>query len=286
MIFQEMLSQVYGRLAEAGIEEPQIEAEMLVRSAANISRENLYAELSDAFPPEAEAVIKQMLERRLKREPLAYILNLREFYGMELYVDERVLIPRPETEQLVEDVIDFACSDMGFLTGETLRIVDIGTGSGAIAVAIAANVRQSTVKAVDISTDALEVASINCEGHKLEARIELLHGDLLAPVKGPVDLIVANLPYVAESEWESLQPEITKFEPKHALVAVDGGLALLKRLLQEVAVLRPQPRGVILEFGAGQAPAVLKLAQQILPKAKTEIHKDLADIERSIVIRL
>ena len=286
MTFQEMLSQVYATLTEAGIEEAQIEAEVLVRSAANISRENLYAELNSAFPTEAEEIIKKMLERRLKREPLAYILNVREFYGMELYVDERVLIPRPETEQLVEDVIDFACSDMGFLSGEILRIADIGTGSGAIAVAVAANVRQSTVTAVDISTDALEVASINCEGHKLEARIELLHGDLLAPVKGPIDLVVANLTYVTESEWESLQPEITKFEPKHALVAADGGLALMKRLLQEIAVRQPQPRGVILEFGAGQMEAVLKLAQQILPKAKTEIHKDLGEIQRSIVIRL
>lgn len=296
MTFQEVLAQVRARLEQAGIPDVAVEAEVLVRYAAGLSREQLLAALRDPFPKFAAERLAPLVERRLLREPLPYIVERREFFGLDFYVDRRVLIPRQETETLLEQAL-------ALLTPEEqqrgLRVADIGTGSGVIAIGFAMNQHESTITASDISAEALEVAAINVNNHLVEprlrrggarlgasTRVKLVRGDLLEPVKGPVDMLLANLPYVSEEQWESLQPEIVRYEPKVALVAADGGLALVLRLLEQIASRREKPRYIVLELGVGQAVAAKAAAERLLPKATVRVYQDLARLERGLVITI
>jgi len=276
------LKQVLGRardvLAANSIEDASLEGEILLRQALGIDRVRLYANLKSELSAEQENEFWHLVQRRLSGEPAAYIAGHREFYGFDFFVDRRVLIPRPETELLVEKAIRLA------QTHAIATVADIGTGCGAIAISLALNLPRIKIYASDVATDALEVARINCEKHGVAGRIQLLPGDMLAPLPEPVDLILANLPYVTEQETS--QAGLADFEPLIALNGGSDGLDGIRRLGEQAAdKLNPQG-GMLLEIGWGQGQAVTNLLRRNFPSASLEIIPDLQGIERVISLRL
>jgi release factor glutamine methyltransferase len=263
-------------LVAAGVESPRLDAELLLASAAGLDRERLIAEPEAPLAPAAGRQFGAMVRRRLRREPVAYILGRKWFRNIELEVDRRVLIPRPETELLVE---------VGLELGPR-RALEVGTGSGAVALALAAELPSAEVSATDSSAEALQVARANAERLGLSERIAFVEGTL--PEGGEFDLLLANLPYVAESDWRRLEPEIRDWEPREALLAGPDGLAAIRALL--AAVRERAARGervaaaIALEVGAGQAAAVAALLSGA-GYAQTEDRADLAGIERVVLAR-
>jgi release factor glutamine methyltransferase len=216
--------------------------------------------------------------RRAAREPLAYIVGHREFYGLDLIVDSRVLIPRPETELLVEHALR-----LGRQSAPPLQIADVGAGSGAIAVALAMHLPDATIYALDDSPGALAVTATNARRFGVSERICCLQGDLLTPLENTVDMITANLPYVTTAEWEVLPPEIRDYEPRRALDGGPDGLAPIRRLL---SAARPylQPDGaLLLETGASQGEAVCALAHTYLPHSHVQLYQDYAGLDRLVI---
>ncbi len=256
-------------LTESNIEDALLESELLLRHALKIGRVQLYLELDRELSPEQKETFWYLLRRRLNGEPIAYITGCREFYGLGFYVDPRVFIPRPESELLVERALNLAQNY------PIATIAEIGTGCGAIAICLALNLPQAKIYAIDVSADALDVALYNCQEHGVANRICLLHGDMLSPLPRSVDLIVANLPYVRESEL--LQGSS---EPLLALNGGPDGLARMHQLCHELGgKLCPQGH-LVLEIGQGQARAVTSLLRSHIPHAKVEIAADLGGIER------
>ncbi|MCJ7620573.1 MAG: peptide chain release factor N(5)-glutamine methyltransferase, partial [Anaerolineae bacterium] len=202
-------------LREAGIESPQLDAEVLLAHSLGITRSELYARLDQRPEEAAGKLFRSLVARRLLHEPVAYITGHKEFYGLELQVDRRVLIPRPETETLVEVALTIARQH------HITELAEVGVGSGAVAIALAVNLPWAEIYATDSSALALEVAEENCRRHDVWDRVHLALGDLLDPLPEPVGLVVANLPYVAEEELDSLASDITAYEP---LGALHGGL--------------------------------------------------------------
>jgi release factor glutamine methyltransferase len=265
-------------LGEGGVAEASLEAEILLRHVLGVSRAHLFARLEQTISPEHEEALQSALQRRLNGEPVAYILGHHEFYGLDFIVDRRVLIPRPETELLVEKAIELAGKR------EMAKIADIGTGSGAIAVSLAVNMPRVTIYAVDISAPALEVAALNCRKHGVTDRIVLLQGNLLEPLPARVDLIIANLPYVKVSDLQA-QPDLI-YEPPLALNGGGDGFNIIKVLCDRVGE-KLQPEGCLLmEIGWGQANSVTALLKKTFPGALMEIYPDLAGIERVVSLCL
>jgi release factor glutamine methyltransferase len=280
---REALSQAEARIAAEGIADPRIEAELLLMHSLGMARAELYARLGEPLLLTHAERFNSLVARRLRREPSAYILGQCQFYGIDLYVDPRVLIPRPETELLAGEALAFA--EERFPQGQGCRAADIGTGSGAVAIALALHLPQATVYATDVSPGALDVARVNCGRHGVESRVQLLEGDLLQPLPEAVDLIAANLPYVKKSDLPHLMPEIRGFEPMAALAAGEDGLEKIERLLAQArAKLRPGG-AVMLEMGQGQGPAVIQMARRHLPGAMIDLLPDLAGIYRIVRIR-
>ncbi len=193
-----------------------------------------------------------MVRRRVRREPVAYILGRKGFRRIELVIDQRVLIPRPETELLVEIALEVGASS----------VIDVGTGSGAIALAVADELPEAKVFAIDISMDALRVAQVNTDRLGLGDQVDVVNrGVATLASTGPCDLLLANLPYVSKGEWEGLAPEIREYEPREALVAGETGLEAIEGLLDSLAGLEWRPAAVALEIGAEQAAAVTELVR-------------------------
>ncbi len=298
MTYGELLVQVRQRLERAALPEAPLESEILIRHAAGLSKTQFLGALQDSPGAGVAERVEGYVERRLRHEPLAYITGKREFYNLEFSIDKRVLIPRPESETLVEQALALVGPEE---EARGLRIIDVGTGSGALAIALAINLPFASVTAVDISQDALDLASHNVIRHLSESRVrrsreqlesakgtrvELVCGDLLEPVHGSFDMLVANLPYISERDWEQLAPEIRDHEPKVALVAEDDGLALVARLLQQLGNRRQKPRWALFEVGYGQAQRAKALAEEALRGSTVRIYRDLAGIERGLVITL
>lgn len=274
------------RLARAGIADPQIEAELLVRKAGSIDRAQYFA----GHNLEAAELTRfhDLVARRLQREPAAHILGMREFYGLAFEVTPAALVPRPETELLV----DIAISEFAEMTASASIdsrqstidnsgpvVADVGTGTGCIAIAIALRLPDVQVIATDISPPALAVARRNRERHG--AQVQFVAGDLAAPVRH-ADIILANLPYIPTDEVRELEPEVRDFEPIAALDGGHDGLALIRRLIDDCAA-RLRPRLLALEVGYGQADSVEAYAKR--QGAATELVKDLACIDRVVCAR-
>ena len=253
---------------------------MLVRHATGMDRAALYASMRDPLPEPAARRLGGLLRRRMAREPLAYITGHREFYGIDLEVSPAVLIPRQETELLVERAIDF-CSSLG--PGARPLIADIGTGSGAIAVAIALHAPHATVYATDISREALDAAETNIRRHGLESRIRLCRGDLLDALPRPVDLLVSNPPYIPTGDISGLAPEVQR-EPRSSLDGGVDGLSVVRCLLaQAPGRLRPGGR-VIVEISPEQIDAVASLARGGVPSGEVSFHRDMLGLARAVEI--
>jgi release factor glutamine methyltransferase len=266
-------------LRAVGIEDPRLDAEVLLAEATGRERAALVAEPAAEVPPAAARLFGEMVRRRLRREPVAYILGRKGFRHLDLIVDPRVLIPRPETEMLVE----FA------LEQDPATVLDIGTGSGAIALAVADELPDCAVTATDTSPAALEVARANAARLGLEQRVRFLQESL--PAGESFDLILANLPYIADVDHASLQPELAKWEPGEAFRAGSDGLDAIRVLIDAVGTTsRIAERTVYstpviaLELGEGQAPTVAQLLQRA-GFDETEARRDLAGIERVVIGR-
>lgn len=282
MTLRESLRQAEAGISSHDIPDARVEAELLLMHSLGIQRAELYARLGDPLPSPEGDRFWGLVERRLRREPTAYILRRCAFYGIELYVDSRVLIPRPETELLVETALAFA--QWRFGKDQSCSIVDVGTGSGAMAIALALHLPQSRMCATDSSADAIEVARINCGRHGVEGRVELLVGNLLEPLSRPVDLIVANLPYVRDADILQLMPEIRDFEPVAALAGGADGLDKVRLLLAQAKDHLLRQGSVMQEIGLGQAEEAVCLAKRHFPESKVDLLKDFAGIERVLRI--
>jgi release factor glutamine methyltransferase len=276
-------------------ETPRLDAELLLAHVAGWERARLLAESRQPLENGQEDAFHRLVERRMALEPVAYLVGHKEFYGLDFVVDRRVLVPRPETELLVELALQTAStknqeprtdqhqpsSGSRFSALGSNLIADIGTGSGCIAIALAVHLPAARVIAVDQSPDALDVALLNAARHGVAARVQLRLGDLLAPLDEPVDLLVSNPPYTILSEIDA---GVRRHEPRAALDGGPHGLDLYRRLLEQApAKLRPGG-AVLLEIGATQAAAVTALARQRFPSARIATHQDLAGLDRVVVI--
>src|SRR6266566_5875478 len=203
-------------LAQADQPASRLDAQVLLGYVLNVDRASLYTYPERLLTPQQEEQFHLLLERRKRGEPVAYLVGHKEFFGLDFLVDKRVLIPRPETELLVEAALNSIRAMLD--GGHTPLVADIGTGSGVIPITLAIEEpRLPYLYATDISTGALDVASLNCRRHHVEERVRLLQGDLLAPVPEPVDVVTANLPYVGTNEMEILEPDVRDYEPHLAL---------------------------------------------------------------------
>jgi release factor glutamine methyltransferase len=200
-----------------------------------------------------------------------------EFYGIDFYIDQRVFIPRPETELLVEETITSASR---YIQRGSITIADIGTGSGVIAITLALTLPQAKIYATDISGIALQVAEINCQCHKVTNQVKLLQGNLLEPLPEPVDIIVANLPYIKDSDLEMLRPEIINFEPTAALAGGEEGLDKIRTLLIQIPGKIYSGGCILMEIGQGQAQTITSLITGYLPKSSIKLIPDLSGIDR------
>ena len=265
-------------LASHKIEDASLEAELLLRHTLKIDRAQFYTEPDRTLTKQQEETYRQFIERRIKGEPSAYITGHREFYGLDFNVDDNVLIPRPETELLVEQAIAHAAKNQHPV------IVDVGTGCGAIAISLAVHLPQAKIYAVDISEAALKVASRNCRKHRVRDRVKLLAGDLLEPTPTSVDIIIANLPYVLTTDVP--QVNTFGFEPCLALDGGMDGMDIIKRLcLQAKDRLRPDGC-LLLEIGIGQSKIVAELLQELYPSVNIDFVPDLRGIKRVVCVTL
>jgi release factor glutamine methyltransferase len=256
-------------LTAVGCDTPRLDAELLLAEAMGVDRSVVVADPGREIEPDAARRFADLARRRRGREPVAYILGRKGFRHIELEVDPRVLIPRPETEHVVDAVLDLP---------EGARVCDVGTGSGAIALALKSERPDLDVVATDVSADALAVAAANAT--RLALEVELVQGDLLDAVRGPLDAVVSNPPYIEDSA--RLAPEIVLHEPALALRAGPDGLDVLRRLVPAVAAAGPAVAA--LEVGAGQAAAVRALLTEV-GYARLHTLRDLAGIERVVVAR-
>jgi len=284
VILREALHSVAQTLRKAGIADASVEAELLLGHVLGMSKTQLYTETERGL---ASAEIKhlwRLVHRRLDHEPTAYILGHCEFYGTDFYVDCHTLIPRPETELLVGKAVELA--QRIFHPGKQITIADIGTGCGTIVVSLALALPQAKIYATDISASALRVAEINCQRHAVNSQVELLQGNLLEPLPQPVDMAIANLPYIKNYEFKDLSPEIRNFEPTIALAGGKNGLDKIQQMLEQMPKKLNYRACFLLEIGQGQGEMVTSLINSYFPQANIELIPDLGGIERVVNVIL
>ena len=269
------------QLEEAFILDAGIEAQALLRSALGIDQATFYAcpdyELSDE---DAEA-FERMVERRIEGEPLSYITGHREFYGLDFVVTPDVLVPRQETEFLVEAVLEYA-RNRG---DHALTVADIGTGSGCIAIALASHLPKAAVYATDVSREALSVADENVRRHGLEERIHLRHGHLFQALDGPVDVLASNPPYLSTDEATDLPPDV-QHEPSVALDGGADGMDVLRRLMAGARQYLNRRGLLAFEIDPRRLKAVERLARRAFPDDEISVVRDHADLDRVVTVTI
>ena len=266
-------------LHEKGSLSPRLDAEVLLADVLGMQRIELYANYDRPLVKKELDAYRQVIARRGKLEPVAYITGKKEFYSREFSVNSQELIPRPDTELLVEKVL-------GYLESFTIPnpdILDLCTGSGAIGITLALEVEGASVTATDISPGALSVARENAEG--LAVKVDFIEGDLYANLTKKFDVIVANPPYIASKEWETLEPNVKLYEPQLALVGGEDGLAFYRRIIEESPKYLKDAGAMFLEIGETQAAEVAKIAENVGVFAKAMVAKDLAGKNRVVFLK-
>ncbi len=275
-------------LKESGIEFPEINADTLLSYTLSCDRTRLYTNPEDLIDDDAVLKYKGLINERRKHVPLQYITQRVEFMSLEFVINEHTLIPRPETEILVETVLKKIHNQQN--SNKKLAIMDIGTGSGNISISLAKSLGNAKIYACDISHDALTVARINAERHNVLNNVHLLHGDLFSAFsgvtdKGDIDFIVSNPPYVSESEWNYLEPEVRDYEPWEALVGGDDGFCFSRRIIKD-AIYWLKPGGyLVIEIGETQANSIRNLIENEENYKEIEIINDLQGKERIVSAR-
>jgi release factor glutamine methyltransferase len=267
------------RLAAVGIEagEAGRDAELLARLALGCDRASFLARAVEPPPSGFEHAYEALVARRARREPVAYIRGAQEFYGRDFAVSRAVLIPRPETELLVEEALSWLAAH------DARAIVDVGTGSGCIAITLACETGRK-ILATDVSGAAIALARDNASSHGVEELVQCVEGAYLDPVDGPIDLVLANLPYVSEQDAACLPPEVAAYEPQQAFLGGKDGLACIRALVERAASRLTEGGALILEIGAGQDEAIRELAGGMPGMSLVRIRTDLQGIPRTGLI--
>ena len=278
---RQLLERTRARLAAAGIQEYRLEAELLLQHVLDIDAARMFAGLSDSVPSKAEATLRRAADRRADREPLAYITGRRTFYGREFGVTPDVLIPRPETELLVDLALRWAAGR------SDLQIADIGTGSGVLAVTLASEMRDAAIDAVDLSPRALDVARSNARQFDVADRIEFLEGDLAGPLEGRrYQLVIANLPYVRSDTLTRAEDEVRR-EPVLALLGGQDGLDVIRRFAPMLSdIMDPAGSLALFEVDPLTAGGAAETIAAALPGARVRVELDLARLERCVAAEL
>ncbi len=285
MILAEAINNALKQLSAAGITNDRLDAEVLLCHTLGRDRAWLLAHIREPLGDERRRIFEKTIDRRVQREPLQYITGNQEFWGLDFAVTPDVLIPRPETELIIEAVLGFAKKD------QTSTIIDLCTGSGCIAVSLAKELNAARVFATDKSVKALGVARENAQKHGVVDRIRFLEGDLFGPLNeldilGQADIIVSNPPYIPSGDYCSLQVEVRDYEPKIALIAGPGGTEIHQRILDEAPRFLKSKGHLIIEMGMGQSSELLHRIRETSAFAVSTVLKDLAGIERVIVARI
>ena len=281
MNVKETLNITSQELMKTGSPDAKLEAEVLLRHVLKIDRATMFSELEENLSEDSVNNITALVKRRIQREPLAYITGTKEFYGLMFEVSEDVLIPRPETELLV----DMAITKAKLLKKNEITIVDVGTGSGAIAVSLAVNIPNSSVIAVDLSKSALEMADENRRAHGMYSRVKLRLGNLLDPVTDNIDILVSNPPYIRKDRLAFLQDEVLK-EPLMALDGGEDGLTLIKELLSQARDKMASTSVILFEIDSDQGAEAAKISKSYFPLGEVTVLRDLNNDDRAVQIEL
>ncbi len=282
---QKLLTWITDFLLQKDIDSPRLSAELLLAHVLGLRRIELYTQYNKPVAQEQLDRLRELVKRAGRHEPVAHLVGRTEFYSIEFEVTCDCLIPRPETELLVQRAIEFLRK-----RSDSQHVCDLCTGCGTIAVAIAKNVPDVKVVATDISEPALRVAARNVEKHQLQDRVDLLEGDLFEPVipqldVSPFDLIASNPPYVSAAEYETLDKNVKDYEPRIALYAGEGGLDVYRRIAEKVGQFLKPDGILLLEIGCSQGPAVCELLERTGTFAEIQVEKDLQKHDRVVVAR-
>ncbi len=293
-MLRDILTAAAHRLTSAECETPRLDAEVLLAHVLDRDRTWLYTHPQIPLEPDQLDRFETLLHRREQREPVAYLTGRKEFFGLEFEVNPHVLIPRPETELLVETALRiydlrFTIYDLNLkskIVNRKSKIVDVGTGSGCISIALAKHLPEATVTAIDLSPQALGLAQQNARRHGVADRIIFLLGDLLQPLAEPVDFIVSNPPYVSRPDLAMADPEVGRYEPRLALDGGGDGLEVVKRLLFEAASKLKPGGSLLVEIGSSQGQIVSQIAKKYFSYADIRLAQDLAGLDRLLVVQL
>jgi release factor glutamine methyltransferase len=267
-------------LTRYGVSSPRLSAELMLGNALGYSRVELYMRYDQPLKKAELNCFKELLLRRRGHEPMAYILGEKEFWGLDFKVGPGVLVPRPETEHLVEEAL------ARLPKGEPLRILDLCTGSGAIALSLAMELPQAEVCAVELEHEALKYAQYNLDRHELNGRVNLYQGSLydpVAPAGGFFEMITANPPYIPQREYDELSPGVKEFEPEKALLAGKDGLEITRHIIRGSGAFLRAGGWLLVELGAGQAQAATAIARASGIFEEVAVAPDLAGIDRVLI---
>ena len=280
------------RLVRAGCDTPQLDAEVLLAYTLQEERSRLYLKPEARLDQAQLVTFSRLIARREKREPVAYIVGHKAFFALDFLVNRHVLVPRPETELLVETALELMNDQTGpraaEADGDMRRVIaDVGTGSGCIAIALARHITSATVFASDISVQALKLARRNAGRLGVSSNIRFMVGDLLTPYGVALDLIVSNPPYVSQVELESpgTAPEIGLYEPSLALDGGLNGLDIIRRVLSQAKKRLKSNGSLLVEIGSDQGQSIIELGRIHFPQASIEIKQDLAGLDRLLVVK-
>ena len=279
MNVKETLNATGETLIKTGSPDAKLEAEVLIRHVLGIDRATFFRDLDEPVTDSDRQHLDDLVVRRLRREPLNYITGFREFYGLSFEVSDSVLIPRQETELLVETVISLARSR----PKHEIKICDVGTGSGAIAISLAVNLPFAEITAIDISQSALDIADANRRTHGVYNRVALRRGNLLEPVDFKPEIIVSNPPYIPMGDLSLLQPEI-QYEPRVALDGGTDGLELIRGLLSQSLDKVSSTGAILFEIDSSQENSARILAREYFPNSHISVLDDLSGSSRAILI--
>ena len=281
MIVRDILNESTKALEAADIPSARLDAEVLLSFCLGYDRLEFYKNPDMTISETQLAAYKKLIARRLQWEPVAYITSRKEFWSFTLEVNSSVLIPRPDTEIIVEEALDIYRT----FTSLPVRILDIGTGSGAIALALASEIDGAKVVATDISDAALKLAQKNADSLGLQDKIDFRQGNLFEPVDGLFDIIVSNPPYIAAKEYEELPASVRAFEPREALLAGESGLEFYEKLICQAAPYLQKNGWLLLEIGAKQEASIRRIMDDSGFYDSIEMRRDYAGLPRVIKAR-